>query len=125
MSSEQKVRKEQLRVKRHRSVRKKVVGTGERPRLVVHRSNKSIQAHIVDDSAGKTLIGICSLSGKVAEKAGGKLSKTEMSKVTGQVLAELARAKGIEKVVFDRGGHLYHGRVKALADGAREGGLAF
>jgi len=125
MTGQQKYRKEKLRFKRHRSVRKKVIGTGDRPRLVVHRSNRSIQAHIVDDHQGRMLLGISSLSGKVTEKAGGKLTKTELSKIVGQLLAEIARAKGIEKVVFDRGGHLYHGRVKALADGAREGGLTF
>jgi large subunit ribosomal protein L18 len=125
MSVDQKTSKEVLRLRRHRSVRKKVIGNDARPRLYVHRSNKSIQAHLVDDFKGAIIIGISSLSKKVQERIKGKTTKTEVSKITGQVLAELAKSKGIEKIVFDRGGHLYHGRVKALADGAREGGLIF
>lgn len=117
--------RESMRQKRHRRVRKKVVGDADRPRLVVHRSNKNIQAHLVDDFKGVCILGISSNSKKVAERVEKGLTKTEVSKVTGQVLAELAREKGIGRVKFDRGGHLYHGRVKALADGAREGGLEF
>jgi large subunit ribosomal protein L18 len=117
--------REFLRERRHRRVRKSIAGTSERPRLVVHRSNRNIQAHLVDDLAGVVLFGISSTSRRVSEKTQGKATKTLMSKITGQIVAEIAKSKGIAKVVFDRGGHLYHGRVKALAEGAREGGLEF
>ncbi len=125
MAHQRKINKEVLRKRRHKSVRKFVSGSEDRPRLVVHRSNKSIQAHIVDDYKGKVLLGISSLSKKVMDQAGTGLTKTEVSKITGKIIAGMAREKGIEKVVFDRGGFLYHGRVKALAEGAREGGLLF
>jgi large subunit ribosomal protein L18 len=117
--------REFLRERRHRRVRRKIVGTPERPRLVVHKSNKNIQAHLVDDLAGVVLFGISSTATKVSEKVQGKATKTQVSKITGQVVAEIAKSKGIGRVVFDRGGHIYHGRVKALAEGAREGGLEF
>jgi large subunit ribosomal protein L18 len=110
----------QLRERRHRRVRGKVRGTAERPRLAVFRSNRGIFAQLVDDDAGKTIaasswIGLKSFKG----------DKTEQAAEVGKQLAEAARKAGIESVVFDRGGYLYHGRVKALADGAREGGLSF
>ncbi|MEX2569874.1 MAG: 50S ribosomal protein L18 [Gemmatimonadota bacterium] len=111
------------RLRRHRRVRKKVVGTGERPRLVVYRSLNNLEGQIVDDTKGVTLLGISTLTSEVKE-AGGK-NKTERGKAAGKLLAERAREKGITKVVFDRGGYIYHGRVKAFADGAREGGLEF
>ncbi len=111
--------REQTRQRRHRRVRKRVMGTGERPRLVVHRSLKNIQAQIVNDADGRTLCGVSSVA---LELEGPKL---ERAKETGKRVAELAKAKGIRRVVFDRGGYLYHGRIKALADGAREGGLEF
>jgi large subunit ribosomal protein L18 len=117
--------RESMRLRRHRRVRKKVVGNAERPRLVVHRSNRNIQAHIVDDFRGVCIIGVSSNSKRVVERSQDGFTKTEVSRLTGLVLAELAREKGIARVTFDRGGHLYHGRVKALADGAREGGLEF
>jgi large subunit ribosomal protein L18 len=111
----------QLRERRHLRVRRKVLGTAERPRLVVHRSNRGIEAQLVDDSAGRTLAAASWLHH--AREADG--SKSDQAKAVGRQLAERARAAGIETAVFDRGGYLYHGRVKALAEGAREGGLKF
>jgi large subunit ribosomal protein L18 len=104
---------------RHLRVRKKVAGTAERPRLVVFRSDKHIYAQLVDDAAGRTIATVSSL--KVA--ASGK--KTERAAEVGKQVAVVAKDKGITRVVFDRGGYKYHGRVKAVADGAREGGLEF
>ncbi len=111
------------RLRRHRRVRRKVSGTQERPRLVVYRSLKNIEAQIVDDVQGVTLLGISTRSADV--RSTDELSKSERGKLAGKVLAERAKEKGITKVVFDRGGYLYHGRVKAFAEGAREGGLEF
>jgi large subunit ribosomal protein L18 len=111
----------QARERRHRRVRGKVEGTAERPRLVVFRSNRGISAQLVDDGAGKTLAGASWLGLKKSFKG----TKTEQAAEVGKLLAANARKAGIETVVFDRGGYLYHGRVKALADGAREGGLRF
>jgi large subunit ribosomal protein L18 len=108
------------RLRRHRRVRGKVKGTAERPRLVVHRSNRGIEAQLVDDSAGKTLAAASWLNLK-----GFKGSKQEQAAEVGKLLAQNAKQAKIQAVVFDRGGYLYHGRVKALADGAREGGLKF
>jgi large subunit ribosomal protein L18 len=114
------------RLRRHRRVRGKVNGTGERPRLVVYRSLNHIEGQVVDDVAGKTLVGFSTLAADLrAQKSAEGLTKTEASRVAGKALAEKAREKGITKVVFDRGGYLYHGRVKAFAEGAREGGLEF
>ena len=110
------------RRKRHTRIRKKIFGTPQMPRLVVFRSLKNIEGQIVDDVKEITLIGISSLS-KEVDKKGKK--KVEVSKVVGQQLAKKAKEKGIEKIVFDRNGYLYHGRVKAFAEGAREGGLKF
>jgi large subunit ribosomal protein L18 len=101
-------------------VRGKVSGTAERPRLVVFRSNKGISAQLVDDGSGKTLAG----ASWVALKSF-KGNKTEQAAEVGKLLAEAAKKAGVEAVVFDRAGYLYHGRVKALAEGAREGGLKF
>jgi large subunit ribosomal protein L18 len=111
------------RQRRHERVRKKVEGTPERGRLCVFRSLRFIYAQVIDDSNGQTLVSAGSLDADV-KKLGGK-SKTEQSKLVGKVVAERAIAKGISSVVFDRGGYLYHGRVKALADAAREAGLKF
>lgn len=105
------------RQRRHLRVRKKVTGTGERPRLVVFRSLKHITAQIVDDTTGRTLLTVTDM--------GLEGSKTEKSSSVGKLVAERAKAAGIAKVVFDRAGYKYHGRVKAVADGAREGGLEF
>jgi large subunit ribosomal protein L18 len=109
------------RRRRHRRVRGRVAGTAERPRLAVFRSNVGIYAQLVDDDAGKT---IAAASWQQVPKSF-KGSKSEQAAEVGKRLAENAKAAGIETVVFDRGGYLYHGRVKALADGAREGGLRF
>jgi len=111
------------RVKRIRRIRKKIFGTSERPRMRVFRSNRHIYAQIIDDSAHQTLLAM-STQGKIfpAEFDG---NKSDGARIVGKLLAEKAREAGIEKVVFDRGGYLYHGRVKALSEGAREGGLIF
>ena len=109
------------RLKRHARVRGKISGTPERPRLCVFRSESNIYAQIIDDVAGNTL---CSAS-TVEKEFDGNGGNVEAAKKIGLKVAERALAKGIENVVFDRGGYLYHGRVQALADGAREGGLKF
>ncbi len=103
-----------------RSIRAKLSGTAERPRLSVFRSNKDIYAQIVDDENGHTLV-----SASSKESGVGGANKTEKASAVGKLLAEKATAAGVSNVIFDRGGYLYHGRVKALADGAREGGLKF
>lgn len=113
-------------VRRRRRVRRKVAGTTERPRLAIHRSNKNMQGHIADDSTGKVLMGISTQSGELAELRGSdEGTKSALARAAGKLLAEKAKAAGITKVVFDRGGYLYHGRVAAFAEGAREGGLEF
>src|SRR5690242_17623187 len=105
-------------------MRKTIAGTTERPRLCVHRSSRHIRAQVVDDLAGTTIAAASSLDKEVRSviKGGGNIAA---SKVVGKIIAERARAKGVEKVVFDRGGYQYHGRVQALADSAREAGLKF
>ena len=108
------------RVRRHLRVRKKISGTPARPRLVVNRSARHIFAQIVDDTAGRTLASASTLDDSIKSASGDKTAK---SKLVGQLLAERAKAAGLNAVVFDRGGYQYHGRVAALADGAREGGL--
>jgi large subunit ribosomal protein L18 len=112
--------KREARMRRHRRVRGKVAGTAERPRLVVFRSNRGIFAQLVDDESGRTLASAGWTS--LGKSAG---SKTEQAAEVGKALAEAAKKAGIERCVFDRGGYLFHGRVKALAEGAREGGLEF
>jgi large subunit ribosomal protein L18 len=103
-------------------LRRKVKGTADKPRLSIFRSNKQIYAQIIDDEKGATLV---SCSSRIKDVNSQPLSKTDKSREVGKKLAELAKDKGIEVVVFDRGGYRYHGRVKALAEGAREGGLNF
>jgi large subunit ribosomal protein L18 len=110
-----------LRARRHKRVRKKIFGTAERPRLVVFRSNRGITAQLVDDLEGKTLAAASWQSLKKSFKG----NKTEQAAEVGKLLAENAKQADIEVVAFDRGGYLYHGRVKALAEAAREGGLKF
>jgi large subunit ribosomal protein L18 len=110
------------RVKR---VRAKVVGTPERPRLSVCKSLKHIYAQVIDDTAGKTVAFASSLSKEAKDKFEDKDKKTDKSFKVGQLIAEMAKAKGIENVVFDRQGSRYHGRIKAVAEGARKGGLNF
>jgi large subunit ribosomal protein L18 len=112
------------RIRRHIRVRKKVEGSTERPRLNVFRSLEHIYAQIIDDSNGSTLVSASTVDADLrAELA--PLTKTEQAKAVGKAVAERAKAKGIDAVVFDRGGYPYHGRVKALADGSREAGLQF
>jgi len=107
---------------RAKRVRKKIFGTPETPRLSVYRSLKNVYAQIIDDTKGVTLVGVSSAD-SVIRGMGIEGGKTEVSRAVGKLIAERAREKNIEKVVFDRGGCLYHGRVKAVAEGAREGGL--
>jgi len=112
------------RARRHRRVRKRVIGTVERPRLTVFRSLKHIYAQVIDDRAGRTLAAASSRTGPGAEAAKGKRG-TDAATAVGEVLAAAAKAAGIARVCFDRGPYQYHGRVRALADGARKGGLEF
>lgn len=114
--------KVRARERRHKRVRKKIVGTPERARLSVYRSNRHIYAQITDDTRGVTLVGASDLEIKGDVE---KLTKTARAREVGKILAKKALAQKIDKVVFDRGGRLYHGRVQALAEGAREGGLHF
>jgi large subunit ribosomal protein L18 len=116
--------REERRQRRHRRVRGKVHGTSERPRLVIHRSINHVEAQVVDDIAGRTLVGLSTLDSELRARRA-ELTKTEASHAAGKALAEKAREMGVTQVVFDRGGYVYHGRVKAFAEGAREGGLEF
>jgi large subunit ribosomal protein L18 len=111
----------EARERRHKRVRRRLVGSSERPRLVVFRSNRGISAQLVDDAAGRTLASASSLALPKSFKG----NKTEQAAEVGKLLAANAKKAGIQTVVFDRAGYLFHGRVKALADGAREGGLRF
>ena len=111
----------EARLRRHRRVRAKLHGDAVRPRLVVFRSNRGIEAQLVDDDSGKTLASASHLA--LAKSFKG--DKTAQAEAVGKALAAAAKTAGVDKCVFDRGGYLYHGRVKALADGAREGGLEF
>ncbi len=124
LSAKEKV---QARTRRHERVRNKITGTPERPRLSVYRSLDHIYAQIIDDLSGKTLVAASTLTKAVKGKKGKGSSggNIEGAKAVGAKVASLAKEKNISKVVFDRGGYLYHGRVKALAEAAREGGLVF
>jgi large subunit ribosomal protein L18 len=113
--------KPEARARRHRRVRGKIFGTAERPRLVVFRSNRGIEAQLIDDADGKTLAAASWLNLKKSFKG----NKSEQAAEVGKLLAANAKKANVETVVFDRGGYLFHGRVKALADAAREGGLRF
>jgi large subunit ribosomal protein L18 len=112
--------KGQQRLRRRRRVRARITGTAERPRLSVFRSNRGVFAQLIDDRAGRTLAAV-----NWTEPDLRKLTATDQAKKAGELLAERGKAAGVETCVFDRGGYQYHGRVKALAEGAREGGLAF
>ena len=114
------VTKRQARLRRRRRVRARIVGTAERPRLSVYRSNKGIFAQLIDDSKGHTMAAVNWIEPELR-----KLTATEQAKRAGELLAERGKAAGVETCVFDRGGYRFHGRVKALAEGAREGGLNF
>ena len=118
-------RKAWLLRRRHLRVRRKVKGTTARPRLAVSRSLKHIQAQIIDDTTGKSVLGMSSYSSEIREKLASIPGKCEKSREVGRLIANKAKAVGITHVVFDRGGYIYHGRVKALAEGAREAGLKF
>lgn len=120
----QKVDRNQKRKKRHLRVRNKVIGTAERPRLNVFRSLKNIYAQLIDDEAGHTLVSASTLDPELKESVqnGGTVESAEL---VGELIAKRAIEKGFQTVVFDRGGYVYHGRVKALAEGARKGGLQF
>ena len=117
MQDQKLVRRKKIRLR----IRKAIKGTAERPRLSVFRSNKSIYAQVIDDINGHTIVSVSSNESGVDAK----VNKVTQATSVGKILAEKAKTKGITAVVFDRGGYLYHGRVKALADGAREGGLQF
>ncbi len=112
------------RLRRHARVRKRVAGTPERPRLGVFRSLRHIEAQIIDDTRGHTLVAASTVEPEIRGRVVG-MSKAEQARLVGQILAERAVAHGIKLVVFDRGGYMYHGRVKSLAEGARAGGLEF
>jgi len=116
--------KKEMHLKRKRRVRKGILGTEDRPRLTVFRSAKHIYAQIVVDTQGRTLVSACSAEKEVREQQGLE-SKVAVGEYVGKLLAQRARGKGITKVVFDRNGFLYHGRVRAVSAGAREGGLDF
>jgi len=124
-------KKVEARLRRKKRVRKKIFGYPERPRVSVFRSHKHIYAQIINDVEGHTLVALSSLSPEVRQKVeelkkkGELKGKVEVAKLVGRLLAEKAKQRGITKVVFDRGGYKYHGRVKALAEGLREGGLEF
>ncbi|MDR7419466.1 MAG: 50S ribosomal protein L18 [Armatimonadota bacterium] len=113
-----------LRQRRHARARRRLSGSASRPRLSVFRSLKQIYAQVIDDETGRTLVAASTLDGEVRPRIAGK-KKSEAAAVVGEVLAQRARARGITAVVFDRGGYLYHGRVRALADAARAAGLQF
>lgn len=114
----------EARDRRHKRVRARITGTSDRPRLSVYRSLSEIYAQIIDDKAGQTLTSASTLDHELRANVDG-MKKSEQARKIGQALAERAKAKGIKQVIFDRGGYRYIGRVKALADGAREGGLEF
>ena len=114
------VTKRQARLRRRRRVRSRIVGTAERPRLSVYRSNRGIFAQLIDDASGHTVAAVNWIEPELR-----KLGTTEQAKRAGELLAERGKAAGVGSCVFDRGGYRYHGRVKALAEGAREGGLSF
>lgn len=116
--------KRQLRDRRHYRARSRIVGTTERPRLNVFRSLMNIYAQVIDDSAGRTLVAASTLDEDIAAQVNGK-NKIDAARIVGRIVAERAKGAGVERVVFDRGGYPYHGRIAALAEGAREAGLEF
>ena len=114
-----------MRIVRHRRVRKKIQGTSAKPRLSVFRSLKHIYAQVIDDTTGTTLIAMSTETPAVRDRLEAGMNRIAQSKLVGQALGEKAKEQGILQIAFDRGGYLYHGRVKALADGVRESGLEF
>lgn len=119
-----KVNRNLKRTERHYKIRNKIAGTPERPRLNVYRSAKNIYAQVIDDATGITLVSASTVDKEVISQIA-ELTKSEAAKLVGKIVGERAKQKGINTVVFDRGGYLYHGRVKVLAEGARESGLEF
>jgi large subunit ribosomal protein L18 len=119
-----KVDRNQKRIERHFKIRNKIQGTPERPRLNIYRSAKHIYAQVIDDATGTTLVSASTADKELKDKVA-ELTKSEAAKMVGQAVGQRAKEKGINTVVFDRGGYLYHGRIKVLADGARESGLEF
>ena len=119
-----KVNRNKQRIKRHYSIRNKIAGTPERPRLNIFKSSKHIYAQVIDDVTGTTLACASTVDKELKEKLAG-MTKSEAAKLVGKTVGERAKNKGIDTVVFDRGGYLYHGRVQLLAEGARESGLEF
>jgi len=117
--------RKRLRLMRHKRLRKRISGTPERPRLSVYRSEKHIYAQIIDDTKGETLVAASTVEKELREKLNQKTWNVQAAKEVGKIIAERATAKGITEIVFDRGGYKYHGRIKALADSARESGLKF
>jgi large subunit ribosomal protein L18 len=117
------ITKQERRTRIKKRIRKKITGTKEKPRLSVFRSNKHIYTQFINDNEGRTLLSVSSLNKEIADKK--NITKTEQAKLVGKLTAEKSKAAKISSVVFDRNGYLYHGRVKALADAAREGGLKF
>jgi large subunit ribosomal protein L18 len=113
------------RQRRHVRVRAKVKGTGNRPRLNVFRSSAHIYAQVIDDDRGRTLVAASDLEQDVLDRAGTGATKSARARVVGEVIGERAKAAGIDTIVFDRGGYIYHGRIRAVAEGAREAGLTF
>jgi large subunit ribosomal protein L18 len=117
------IKRNESRKRRHERVRKRLAGTEERPRLAVYRSNKNIYAQVINDDAGRTLAYASTMDATLRTE--GKGANVDGAKAVGALVAERAKAAGVTKVVFDRGGYLYHGRIQALADAAREAGLEF
>ena len=117
--------KQKIRIRKKRHIRKKVFGTPERPRLCVFRSLKHIYAQLIDDSSQKTILSVSNLSKDLKEELSKAKSKTEVAKIVGMNVAKKALSMNHSNIIFDRSGYIYHGRVKALAEGAREGGLIF
>ncbi|HOA16803.1 MAG TPA: 50S ribosomal protein L18 [Fervidobacterium sp.] len=117
--------RKRLRLMRHKRLRKRISGTPERPRLSVYRSEKHIYAQIIDDTKGVTLVAASTVEKELRDKLNQKTWNVQAAKEVGKIIAERATAKGIKEIVFDRGGYKYHGRIKALADSARESGLKF
>ncbi len=118
------IKSREARKRRHRRIRAKLAGTAERPRLNVFRSLEHIYAQVIDDQSGQTIVSASTVDKNLRADLAGK-TKKEQATLVGKAVAERAQAAGVKQVVFDRGGYLYHGRIRALADGAREGGLEF
>ena len=123
--AEKNIAKQLSRARKRRRIRKKINGTADRPRLLVFRSSKNIYAQLVDDSLGKTIAGVSTLNPELKDSVAKAKTKTEAAKLVGKSIAEKAKSNKIESVIFDRGSYLYHGRVKAVAEAARENGLKF